>query len=179
MENTYRGNRKAYKVHCIFRQPTYQCNVLLPCAFLYRNDNCELYRYQHYNQLPHKPDTDCPFCNVAADTELVMESATAFAIYDKYPVSPGHTLIIPKRHVANYFDLNLKEQTACLMLLNAVKETLDKTVTPDGYNIGVNVGEAAGQTVPHVHLHLIPRYKGDVENPAGGIRGVIPGKQHY
>ena len=102
-----------------------------------------------------------------------------FAIYDKYPVSPGHTLIIPKRHVANYFDLNLKEQTACLLLLNAAKQTLDKAFNPDGYNIGVNVAEAAGQTVGHVHIHLIPRYKGDVEKPAGGVRGVVPGKQGY
>lgn len=168
-----------FRLHKVHRQPTYQCNVLLPFTSLYRNDSCELYSYRHYNQLPHSIDTTCPFCNVEAERELVLESATTFAIYDKYPVSPGHTLIIPKRHVANYFDLNFKEQAACLMLLNKVKEVLDKTYHPDGYNIGVNAGEGAGQTVGHVHLHLIPRYKGDVENPAGGVRGVIPGKQRY
>jgi ATP adenylyltransferase len=171
--------QEGYRIHKIHQQPTYQCNVLLPFHSLYQNDNCEIYRYQHYNQLQRKNNTNCPFCAVDTDRELVMESATTFAIYDKYPVNPGHTLIVPKRHVANYFELNLKEQTACLLLINAAKQTLDKIFNPDGYNIGVNIAEVAGQTVPHVHIHLIPRYKGDVEKPAGGVRGVIPGKQEY
>ncbi len=108
-----------------------------------------------------------------------MESATAYAMFDKFPVSKGHTLIIPKKHCLDYFQLLFKEQSACWFMLNKAKEILEKQLNPDGFNVGINIHEAAGQTVPHVHIHLIPRYKGDLKNPRGGVRGVIPEKKDY
>ena len=122
---------------------------------------------------------NCPFCTNESDRELILESDTVFAIFDKFPVSKGHALIIPKRHCADYFDLSTEEQVNCFALLNQVQKLISAQFKPDGFNIGVNVNEAGGQTVPHVHIHLIPRYKGDVLNPEGGIRGVIPGKKEY
>jgi diadenosine tetraphosphate (Ap4A) HIT family hydrolase len=119
----------------------------------------------------------CPFCNL--DREIIIENELSFAIYDGYPVNEGHVLIIPKRHTANYFDLTPNEQHACIALLNQVSKTIQEKYNPDGFNIGVNINEKAGQTIPHVHMHLIPRYKGDVEEPRGGVRGVVPGKQNY
>ena len=101
------------------------------------------------------------------------------AFYDGFPVSPGHALIIPKRHVASYFDLSVQEREAMTQMMLDVKQKLDDRFHPDGYNIGINVGEYAGQSIFHCHMHLIPRYKGDVENPKGGVRGVIPSKQKY
>jgi ATP adenylyltransferase len=121
----------------------------------------------------------CPFCTPAEDRTVLLENEEAFAIYDRYPVSPGHALIIPKRHSVDYFGLTAIEQSACWRLLNEVKELTDEAFHPDGYNIGINNLEAAGQTVFHVHIHLIPRLKGDVERPQGGVRGVIPGKKEY
>jgi diadenosine tetraphosphate (Ap4A) HIT family hydrolase len=123
--------------------------------------------------------TNCPFCNPTADREILLESESVIAIYDKFPVNEGHALIIPKRHVASYFDLPVAEQTACWALVNQVKEIVAKQYNPAGFNIGINVGETAGQTVHHVHIHLIPRYEGDVDDPRGGVRGVIPSKQKY
>ena len=111
--------------------------------------------------------------------EFVSETATAVAFFDGYPVSKGHTLIIPKRHIANYFELTIREQRALWLLVNHCKKILTECFKPDGFNVGINVGEASGQSVFHVHIHLIPRYKGDVENPKGGVRGVIPNKQKY
>ncbi|MFZ4059451.1 MAG: HIT family protein, partial [Ferruginibacter sp.] len=85
----------------------------------------------------------------------------------------------PKKHCADYFQLTFREQSACWFMLNKVKEILSLKLNPDGYNIGININEYAGQTIPHVHIHLIPRYKGDVKEPRGGVRGVIPGKRNY
>ncbi len=121
---------------------------------------------------------DCVFCNISHE-RIVAENELCFAIRDGFPVSEGHTLIIPKRHVADYFDLTIEEVTAMQTMMREVKGHLDAELEPDGYNVGINVNEAAGQTVFHVHMHLIPRYKGDVENPRGGVRGVIPDKQKY
>ena len=117
----------------------------------------------------------CPFC----DFETVMEGALVYARYDKFPVSQGHCLIIPKRHVETWFDMTKEEQIEALDLIDKVKAILDEKYSPDGYNIGMNCGEAAGQTIPHAHIHVIPRYKGDMNNPRGGVRGVIPDKQSY
>ena len=94
-------------------------------------------------------------------------------------ISKGHALIIPKRHVDNFFDLSLREQTALFFVLNHVKNFLQKRFNPDGFNVGINIGEKAGQTIPHVHIHLIPRYSGDMKDPEGGVRGVIPEKRKY
>ena len=120
---------------------------------------------------------NCPFCNL--EREKILETQMSFAIYDGYPVNEGHALIIPKRHTANYFDLSLEEQKDCIELLNRVKGIVQEKYNPAGFNVGININEAAGQTVSHVHIHLIPRYKGDVEEPRGGVRGVIPEKKTY
>jgi len=103
----------------------------------------------------------------------------SFAIYDGFPVNEGHALIIPKRHTANYFDLSLEEQKDCIELLNRVKDIVQEKYNPAGFNVGININEVAGQSVPHVHIHLIPRYEGDVEEPRGGVRGVILSKKSY
>lgn len=122
---------------------------------------------------------DCPFCHLEANREIILETSTVYSIFDKYPVSTGHALIIPKRHCADYFDLTKEEQRDCWEMVNELEILLMEKYHPDGYNIGVNINEAAGQTVPHVHIHLIPRYMGDVDEPEGGVRGVISGKQKY
>ena len=119
----------------------------------------------------------CPFC--LPEGKVIIETALAYSIFDNFPVSKGHALIIPKRHVANYFDLSINEQIACQHNLNKLKEILDKKYSPNGYNVGINIGETAGQTIDHVHIHLIPRYVNDVEDPIGGVRNVIPGKGNY
>ncbi len=118
----------------------------------------------------------CPFCSPGTP---VLENAFWYARYDAFPVSPGHLLIISRRHTTSWFDLTAEEQEAMLALVRAGKSHLDITYHPDGYNIGINCGVAAGQTIPHVHLHLIPRYAGDTPFPRGGVRGVIPEKQNY
>ena len=124
-------------------------------------------------------DADCVFCNNCAG-RIIAENELCFAIRDGFPVTDLHTLIIPKRHVADYFDLYQPELNAIHDLLSRQRQSImheDKTVT--GFNVGINAGKSAGQTVFHVHIHLIPRRNGDVEEPRGGIRGVIPRKQSY
>jgi len=170
---------EGYRTHKIHQKQTYQCNVILNSKSFFKNNNCEIYEYQHYNQLQKVLETDCPFCNPDTEAKLIVESATAYAIYDKFPVNDGHALIIPKRHCSDYFELSFREQAACIFMLNKVKEIVSTRFKPDGFNVGINVGEKAGQTVNHVHIHLIPRYKGDVEDSRGGVRGVIPEKQKY
>ncbi len=108
-----------------------------------------------------------------------MENDHAIAIFDGYPVSPGHALVIPKRHVATIFDLDVEEYSSALDLLRELKPYLEKEHQTGAFNVGVNCGEFAGQTVGHAHIHLIPRYPGDVANPRGGIRNIIPGKGDY
>jgi diadenosine tetraphosphate (Ap4A) HIT family hydrolase len=127
-------------------------------------------------------EKDCPFCNIGKlvnKERILYEDATWIAVLDRYPVSEGHTLLIPKRHCTTYFDLNFVESDSLAATIKVVKALLDAKYKPNGYNIGVNCGEAAGQTVHHCHIHIIPRYTGDCENPRGGVRGVIPNKQHY
>lgn len=118
----------------------------------------------------------CIFCN---PPEIILENDLALAIYDKYPVSLGHMLLITKRHISDFFDTTTEERQALSTLLDEAKMWLDEKYNPLGYNIGVNCGEYAGQTVMHLHIHLIPRYAGDIENPKGGVRGVIPEKRIY
>ncbi len=108
-----------------------------------------------------------------------MENNTAFAIHDGFPVSPGHTLVIPKRHVSSFFDITEQEQTDLMNLLRQAQAKLTEEFKPDGFNIGINDGPAAGQTVPHLHVHLIPRYRGDLDDPRGGVRWVIPEMAEY
>jgi diadenosine tetraphosphate (Ap4A) HIT family hydrolase len=121
---------------------------------------------------------DCPFCAMPAE-QMVLENEHAKAFFDKYPVQKGHLLIVPKRHIANYFEATEKEILAIHRLLQEGKGRLDQEFAPDGYNIGVNVGLYGGQTVMHLHVHLIPRYKGDVADPRGGIRKAIPNLVPY
>lgn len=172
---TYEG----FRMHKIHQKHTYQCNVKLPFSSLFLNDNCEIYAYQHYTTIHAGKINVSPFFTDDQPRDLIYESATTFAFFDKYPVSLGHTLIVPKRLISNYFDLTIKEQMACWMLVNKVKTFLQARFNPDGFNIGINILEAAGQTIPHCHIHVIPRYNGDVEQPRGGIRRVIPEKQNY
>ena len=122
----------------------------------------------------------CIFCEIATTDRVIDQTDHTFVIRDAFPVTEGHTLFIPKRHVADYFDLNPNEKSDIQELLQkhkAMIEVNDESV--DGFNIGINVGATAGQTVFHVHVHLIPRRIGDVDNPKGGVRGVIPAKQKY
>lgn len=114
---------------------------------------------------------DCLFCQ-EPQKEIVAENALALAFFDKFPVNQGHTLIIPKRHVASFFEVTTEELQAINELIFKVKDILDQRFKPEGYNIGVNVGAAAGQTIFHLHCHVIPRYLGDVEDPRGGIRKI-------
>lgn len=123
------------------------------------------------------PNNPCLFCKDPRGVSLNNE--LAYSARDSYAVSPGHTLIIPRRHVASFFDLTSDEINACMELVNEERKALDKEFKPDGYNIGVNVGQAAGQSILHAHIHMIPRYKGDVENPQGGVRHVLPKKAYY
>ena len=120
----------------------------------------------------------CPFCDINAD-EVVLKNDLCYARYDRYPVNKGHLLIVTFRHADTYFDTTDEEKQALLHLIDESKKYLSEKYTPDGFNVGINNGEAAGQTVMHFHCHVIPRYKGDVENPRGGVRGVIPGKMDY
>ena len=125
------------------------------------------------------PNIPCLFCNINSK-DLVFDNEFAFASFDSYPVSKYHSLIVPKRHILDYFELTNDELLACNDLIKKIKKKIqneDKTV--DGFNIGTNSGVAAGQSIMHCHIHLIPRRKGDVDNPQGGVRGVIPSKQHY
>ncbi len=118
----------------------------------------------------------CLFCS---PFEPVLSNELALARYDDFPVSEGHMLLIPRRHEARYFDLTREEKQALWSLLDEAQALLQRQKNPDGFNIGINCGSAAGQSVMHVHLHLIPRYNGDVADPRGGVRGVIPAKQKY
>jgi diadenosine tetraphosphate (Ap4A) HIT family hydrolase len=120
----------------------------------------------------------CPFCSID-DKRIILENETVVAIRDAFPVSFGHTLIIPKRHISSFFETSKGEREAIVEALEQSKRILDKEFNPDGYNIGINDGVMAGQTVMHLHIHLIPRYKGDSSDPRGGIRWIFPGKARY
>ena len=120
----------------------------------------------------------CLFCSLPVD-QVLIEHPLAIATRDSYPVSKGHTLIIPRRHVASFFETTEDEHQAMMRLLGEARAILDREYKPDGYNIGVNSGVAAGQTVMHVHMHLIPRYAGDRPDPRGGVRWVLPEKAAY
>ena len=113
------------------------------------------------------------------DKDRIFENTVGFVIYDKFPVNKGHCLIIPKREYADYFDSTKEEIEGLNKLLFQTKDFIKKKYNPDGFNVGINSGKQAGQTVFHMHIHLIPRYKNDVDNPRGGVRNVIPGKGDY
>jgi len=123
------------------------------------------------------PMTVCPFCQHTGP--FLAENGHAFSVLDRHPVARGHALVIPKLHLASIFDLPLEAYAACFELLRKVETLIESQHSPAGINVGINCGSAAGQTVEHAHIHLIPRYSGDVPNPRGGVRNVIPGKGDY
>lgn len=125
-------------------------------------------------------EEDCRFCvKQKPGRRLIADNEFGFAAYDRHPASEGHFLVIPYRHFASYFDINDDELVALWGLVKQGQEVVEKEFKPDGYNVGINVGTAAGQSIHHLHIHVIPRYIGDVENPKGGVRGVIPAKKLY
>ena len=125
------------------------------------------------------PNNPCLFCNVKK-SGYTKDNQLAYASYDTYPVSKLHCLIIPKRHIRDYFDLTEEELLACNNLIKSMKDEITKKDhTVEGFNIGTNAGKVSGQSIFHCHFHLIPRRKNDVKNPQGGVRSVIPNKQHY
>jgi diadenosine tetraphosphate (Ap4A) HIT family hydrolase len=131
-----------------------------------------------------RPDATSPIpspFSAIPEAEWLCANDLAFAIFDSFPVSPGHVLVITRRVVPTYFDCTTAEQAAVMELVGTVKRLLDERLEPkpDGYNVGFNAGAAAGQTVPHVHVHVIPRYAGDMPDPRGGVRHVIPEKGNY
>ena len=125
------------------------------------------------------PNNPCLFCNVS-EKDYNHVNDLSYASYDTYPVSKHHCLIIPKRHIKDFFDLTKDELIACHKLIKIIKEEiLSKDKSVKGFNLGTNIGKVSGQSIMHCHFHLIPRREGDVENPQGGVRSVIPNKQHY
>jgi len=120
----------------------------------------------------------CPFCSLPAE-RVLGQNAHALWIRDGFPVSPGHSLVIPKRHIGSFFETSPQERAGLLELLDQAQAAAGAEFHPDGFNIGINDGAAAGQTVPHLHIHLIPRFRGDQPDPRGGVRWVIPDKADY
>jgi diadenosine tetraphosphate (Ap4A) HIT family hydrolase len=120
----------------------------------------------------------CPFCQLPPE-RVVGGNEHGLIVRDAFPVSPGHSLIVPRRHIGSFFELRPEEREALLALLDQARDALQRSHQPQGYNIGINDGPAAGQTVPHLHIHLIPRYRGDRSDPRGGVRWIIPEKADY
>lgn len=124
----------------------------------------------------------CPFCQIlsgSTDKTTLFENQTGFVVRDGFPITKGHTLIIPKRHVASFFEISQQERQDLFELLDQAKIQLDQEYKPVSYNIGINDGEAAGQTIPHLHIHLIPRYNEPDKDPRGGVRWIVPEKADY
>ena len=167
--------KEGFREHYVYKKPTYQCTVKLPFKSIDLNEYCEIYEYVHYNHQWNSP-TNCIFCNPHRKIQLLTESATAYAMFDGYPLSKGHVLIVPKRHTNNYFELPLKEQSACWLMANKVQQILTQEFNPDGFNVGMNINQAAGQAMKHATIHVIPRYHGDTDGAKSGMRSVIPNK---
>ena len=150
--------KNGYRTHVKHNCKVYQCQVILPYKSILKNTFCEIYEYQHINRKKLENPSDCPYCSPAANTELITESASVYAILEQSPVSQGHAVIIPKEHVSSYFDLSNKTKIACWLVADRTKMLLDRTYQPAGYNVWISIGDAAGQTTPHAHIHVIPRY---------------------
>lgn len=130
-------------------------------------------------ELPTTPAQSCVFCARIAAGEVIESSERAASFLDGFPISPGHTLVVPRRHVADWFELSAAEQHDIMLLAGTARTRLEVEFSPDGWNIGVNIGTAGGQTIGHVHLHLVPRYRGDREDPRGGVRWILPQRADY
>ncbi len=165
--------KEGYRKHFVHKKNTYQCLVKLPFESLYHDQFCEIYEYRHYNQ-NSRIANNCIFCNPYKKLTLITESTLSYAILDGYPLTKGHSLIIPKNHTADYFNLSYKEQKNCWQMVNFVQKILQKKYNPDGFNVGLNVNRAGAQKVLHTNIHLIPRYQGDNNGQKHGIRCVIP-----
>ena len=126
----------------------------------------------------HRSAGTCPFCPPPSD-RIFHEGGCVVALWDGFPVSPGHALVVPRRHVPGWFEASAEERLELLEALDAARDVVLARHRPDGFNVGMNLGEAAGQTVPHLHVHLIPRYRGDTPDPRGGVRWVLPAKAAY
>ncbi|NES78868.1 MULTISPECIES: HIT family protein [Okeania] len=167
--------REGFREHYIHKKPTYQCLVNLPFKSIHTDELCEIYEYIHYNQQKNYTN-NCLFCNPRKNLQLITESAKTYAILDGYPVTKGHTLVIPKRHLANYFELPVEEQLDCWLMVNQVQKILQEKYNPDGFNVGINVNRAGGQKMMHTNIHVIPRYQEDTSRVKGGMRFVVPKK---
>ncbi len=165
--------KEGFREHYVHKKPTYQCTVKLPFKSIQLNEYSEIYEYVHYNHQWNSAN-NCIFCNPHRKINLLTESATAYAMFDGYPLSKGHIMIVPKRHISNYFELPSKEQAACWLMANKVQEILIKEFQPDGFNVGMNINKAAGQAMNHATIHIIPRYQGDANGKKSGMRLVIP-----
>lgn len=164
--------KDGFRVHQVHGKPTYQCYVKLPYKSIYINENTEFYEYQHWNQVVTS-ESKCPFCKPNSKLELLGETPLSYAVLDGYPIAKGHSLVIPKRHEANYFDLTLEEQKDLLQLSNYVQQQLKHKYETEDFTVGINIGRNAGQRMDHATIHLIPRYLNDCANPKGGIRNVL------
>ena len=122
--------------------------------------------------------TDCPFCD-PAEERIFWQGRLVLGLWDGFPVSPGHALLVTRRHVADWFSASSEERRALIDDLEVARAAIRARHSPDGFNVGINIGAAAGQTVPHLHVHLIPRYAGDVDDPRGGVRHVLPALANY
>lgn len=165
-------SRDGFRTHQLHGKQVYQCAVNLPFKSIFLNENTEFYEYRPFTQIGNSL-VKCPFCNPNPKLELLTETLQTYAVLDGYPVSKGHALIMPKTHVANFFDLSLSEQNDCWLVANKVQRLLTERYVPDGFTVGLNIGPAAGQKIAHASIHIIPRYKGDVPNPGGGVRNVV------
>lgn len=168
---------EGFRMHKLHQKTTYQRLVSLSFPSVFNNDFCEIYKVERKADSEGKEP--CIFCRPSKKLEYIAESSHTFAVYDAYPVSPGHALVIPKAHIADYFDITKTVQEELWQTVNFVKGFLQKKYSPDGFNVGININEAAGQSVFHCHIHIIPRYSGDVQHPKGGVRHIIPGKGYY
>ncbi len=165
--------RTGYRQHYEHNVPTYQTNVRLPYETVVRTEFCEIYQYRPYPQSTTGRDSDCAFCTLSSETtSLVSESARAVALAAPDPATHGHTIVVPKRHVASYFDLAEREQRACWLLVDRAQSHLQERVSPDGFTVGFDAGSAGRQSADHAHLHLLPRH--GASTPTSGIRAVTP-----
>lgn len=163
---------EGFRMHKLHKKQTYQCQVKLPFETVFKNENCEIYEFQNYNQL--KNNVGCIFCYPDSERELILETAYTYAIYDKSPAQFGHALIIPKTHCAEYTSLTINEQSDFNLVIDKVKELILKRFNPKGFDIGKSKVENIEQDDHHFYLHLLPRYNDDIEEQRSGVRGVIP-----
>lgn len=164
--------RTGFRQHYKHGVPTYQTNVRLPFETVVRTEFCEIYRYRPYPQRSRKEES-CRLCTPSPDRSLVTESAQAYALSPEHPTTKGHVVIAPKRHVPDYFELNEPEQTALWLVVNRVHFLLAEKQNPNGFTVGLDIGAAAGQSVPHAHVHVLPRYNSDEAKSPNGVRGVV------